>query len=137
MPRPTAADLITRLREVHEEQAGMSLSDEKLAGRLPITLSTLNRWKKGDTRQFAEIVAMLDEAGWLTASTEAGGVARDDQEPSRSPLEELQVGISRLLLGQAEALARLDQVRDEVLARERPEQKPAVRKRSSTSQRAR
>lgn len=62
---PTANELLERLRAIYEEQAGESLSDEKLAGRLPISLSTFNRWKKGDTKQFRDIVKMLGEAGWL------------------------------------------------------------------------
>lgn len=61
----TARALIERLREVYETEAGERLSDEKLAGRLPITLSTFNRWKKGDTRAFRNTVAMLEKAGWL------------------------------------------------------------------------
>lgn len=72
---PTPAQLIERLRAVYEAETGERLSDEKLAGRLPISLSTFNRWKKGDTRAFREIVAMLDTAGWLSIDEDVRALA--------------------------------------------------------------
>lgn len=78
---PNAADLIECLRVIYErrEGEGVKLSDENLAARLPITLSTFNRWKKGNTRQFEQIMTMLAEAGWL--KDDLAQAAPDHQDP--------------------------------------------------------
>jgi hypothetical protein len=83
---PTAARLIERLREVYADKDGSKLSDEKLAGKLPITLSTFNRWKKSDTKAFRDMITMLDAAGWL--QPDAAEVAMDPAAP-HDPLEAL------------------------------------------------
>jgi hypothetical protein len=114
MPRPSAADLIERLRDVYSDRDGTRASDEKLAGQLPITLSTLNRWKKGDTRAFDNIVLMLDEAGWLSPEAPAG--------TARNPQAALLAGVGALLRNQAEAMLALG-VPEELI--ERPEIAPA------------
>lgn len=94
---PTVADLIERLRQVHEQRLGKSLSDEKLAGQLPFSLSTFNRWKNADPRYFQQTVELLNEAGWLAYNADGPGV---EQSP-RTPLEET---LTELALGQAALL---------------------------------
>lgn len=56
---PTAAELLEELREPGE-------SYEALAARLPISLSTVNRWKKSSPRDWDTILTLLDRAGWLS-----------------------------------------------------------------------
>lgn len=104
MPRPTAAQLLERLRAIYESREGEALSDERLAARLPISLSTLNRWKKGDTRQFREIVQALDEAGWLSIGEDAP--AKEATPPD--PLERIGAALVVLARNQALALDALD-----------------------------
>jgi len=105
MSRPTAAELIERLREVHQGD-GKRLSDEDLASRLPISLSTLNRWKKNDAQGFQDIVWMLSTAGWLNT----GGDGRAAVEPPGDPLERIARGVTELLADQKEILSRLPPV---------------------------
>lgn len=103
MPRPSAADLIERLRDVYEQREGVKLADEKLAGRLPISLSTFNRWKKGNTASFDRIVECLDIAGWLSTP-------EDDRvlvAPPGDRLEALLVGQTEMAETLEEILARL------------------------------
>lgn len=107
MSRPTAAQLLDRLREIHQELTGEPLSDETLAGQLPITLSTFNRWKKKDTKMFRAIVKMLDEAGWLV-----------EEEPTRRPSGEA-VAIKPALAEVRFAILSLERL--EALLREQTE----------------
>lgn len=71
MPKPTALQLIERLREIYSAEAEERLSNEKLMARLPISLSTYARWKKKDTSSFDNIIEMLDRAGWLNTGADA------------------------------------------------------------------
>lgn len=100
MSSPSAAALIERLRDVYEQQEGVKLADEKLSGRLPISLSTFNRWKKKDTRSYTDLMSMLATAGWLNLNGEgaSGPVAKPD------PQAALLVGVAAVLQNQAEAL---------------------------------
>lgn len=66
--QPSAADLLEALREPGE-------SYESLAARLPISLSTVNRWKKRSPRDWDTIMLLLDRAGWLSSSRLALGAA--------------------------------------------------------------
>jgi hypothetical protein len=98
MSRPTAAELITRLREIYAAKlpAGEKLSDETLVAKLPITMSTFHRWKKEDTKTFRAIVTMLDDAGWLT-SGEATHRPSDETETAQpGTLAEVRFAISAL-----------------------------------------
>lgn len=106
MPNVRAPDLLERLREVYRDDDGKTLSDEKLAGRLPISLSTFNRWKKGDTKAFRDTVAMLETAGWISIDGEAPA-----QVSSPDRLEEL----STLVEAQGAAMTRsLDELARDV-----------------------
>jgi len=58
MPQPSAAVLLEALRDPGE-------SYESLAARLPISLSTVNRWKKRSPRDWDTILGLLSLAGWL------------------------------------------------------------------------
>jgi transcriptional regulator with XRE-family HTH domain len=102
MSRVTAAALIEHLRKVHGN--GQPLSDEKLAAKLPISGSTLARWKNGDTRAFDNIVEMLAQAGWINAETDAPVTSAS----SLDPLAKLSEGVAELLAGQRRLLAELD-----------------------------
>lgn len=72
MSLPTAKQLIEQLRTALSEN-GQRLTDEQLAARLPITLSTFNRWKKADTDRYTAVIEMVAMAGWL----DEGRLARD------------------------------------------------------------
>jgi hypothetical protein len=96
MSRPTAAELIARLHEIYAEETGGKLSDEDLAGHLPITLSTVNRWKKADTEAFRDIVKMLDKAGWLTTGEATRRASDESEEAQPGPLAEVRFAISAL-----------------------------------------
>lgn len=90
MSRPSAAELIERLRVVHAERLGVTtLSDEDLAAQLPIGLRTFHRWKAADTRGFTAIMAMLLEAGWIT--TAVHDEHDDPPEAHELTLDELRV----------------------------------------------
>lgn len=94
---PTAAALIERLRDLYEAQLGEKLSDERLAAQLKFGLSTLHRWKKEDTEQFALIVKMLDEAGWLNTTADGRVIEESAPRPLPMVLEELALGQAALL----------------------------------------
>lgn len=129
MSRPTAAQLLARLREVYAERDGKPLSEEKLAGRLPITLSTFNRWKKRDTKAFSDIVQMLDDAGWLNDA--ATDLAAETGRPANS--EDV---AASLLLGQAEGLEILRRI-ETALQSEREARTPAAQTKRAASRRKR
>lgn len=114
MSRPTAAQLIERLRTVHEAKVGRPLSDEELAGRLPITLSTFNRWKKADTKAFQSTLTMLEEAGWL-ADSEPGSAEAEPEESIDGRLQVLQARVDELPT--AADLQRLGQTMRRAIAR--------------------
>jgi len=74
---PTAAELLEELRRPGE-------SYESLAARLPISLSTVNRWKRQSPRDWDTTLTLLDQAGWLTpprhlAAARAEAVEADRQ----------------------------------------------------------
>jgi hypothetical protein len=102
MSLPTARDLIERLREIHA-LPGEKLSDEALAAKLPITGSTLARWKRRDPEKFSELVQMMTEAGWLNM----GGDAHADVWRTRDPLVELQATVEAQGLATTQALKAL------------------------------
>jgi hypothetical protein len=88
MSIPSAADLIEELRCQTAEDSDR-LTDEQLAGRLPITLSTLNRWKKEDPRHYTSLMKMLRQAGWLNedrvlAAVRAAERARAEETERRA-----------------------------------------------------
>lgn len=112
MSGPTAAEVIEQLRVVYEEQTGERLSDEKLAAKLPIGLSTFNRWKKSDTRAFRDVVDMLALAGWLNTPEDARALARTIHDPR----EELAAALLVLQEGQRVMLESLQVGQDEILA---------------------
>jgi transcriptional regulator with XRE-family HTH domain len=91
--QPSTRDLIEALREPGE-------SYEDLAARLPISLSTLNRWKRAAPRDWYPILEMLDRAGWLkyngAATARAEQPLLDDPEFA-ARLEELAALLERLL----------------------------------------
>lgn len=95
--RPTAAALIKQLRAVHEKRVGRRLSDENLVAYLPISGSTLGRWKKKDTQQFDAIVEMLDDAGWLAESTGGAEAQNSDDAALDRALEEIAQVLERLV----------------------------------------
>jgi hypothetical protein len=82
--RPTAAALIEKLREPGEAY-------EKLAARLPISLSTVYRWKKGDADDFKRIAGMLEDAGWL----DEAAIRRDLLAAAGDAAEESRPGAER------------------------------------------
>lgn len=77
---PTTADLIEALRKPGE-------SYEALAARLPISLSTVNRWKRESPQDWDGLLQMLEAAGWLNM---AADVPQGDRLPA-DPLERLAV----------------------------------------------
>lgn len=90
---PTTADLIEALRQPGEAY-------ETLAARLPISLSTVNRWKKESPQDWDGLLEMLEMAGWLRLP--------GDAEPAPlSPAREKRR--TRLLREAQAALARLDE----------------------------
>lgn len=101
MPKASAPDLLERLREVYRDADGNTLSDEKLAGKLPISLSTFNRWKKGDTKAFRDTIAMLDTAGWLNIDADA---PRAESPPDL--LADIADGVAEILLRLPEPRAK-------------------------------
>ena len=122
MAAPTAADLLERLRTIYEEREGTRLSDEKLAGRLPITLSTFNRWKRGDTRSFRDVVTLLDQAGWLNMG-EAEPAISSPASQGVDHLEEIAAALKDLTESQAEILRRLPPGDADALPPARPKRK--------------
>lgn len=62
---PSTAELLERLRRVLREEGQPRLTDEALAGELPITLSTVSRWKKRPPRDYRHLMECLALAGWL------------------------------------------------------------------------
>ncbi len=74
----TAADLLDRLRAVHGK--GDHISDEKLAAKLPISGSTLARWKRSDPEHFQAIIEMLDQAGWLNTDADVPDSVGSDRD---------------------------------------------------------
>lgn len=128
MSRPTAAQLLARLRAIYEQREGRSLSDEKLAGKLPISLSAFNRWKKGDTQQFNNIVEMLEIAGWLNTAGDLPSAETDPDLPLGSE------DAAALLLGQAEGLVLLREIHA-ALANAPAEQTPAAPQKKAASRR--
>lgn len=88
---PSAAELIEALRRDGE-------SYEALAARLPISLSTVSRWKNESPRDWNNILTMLDLAGWLvvggsTRADRAGAVTAADLAPA---LEQIADGLGKL-----------------------------------------
>lgn len=80
MAAVSAAALLELLRDRYSNEAGERLTDEDLAARLPITLSTLNRWKKADPQTFPAIVWMLREAGLIVDAPTLAEAAADVDE---------------------------------------------------------
>lgn len=107
----SAADVLERLREDGE-------SYESLASRLPISLSTVNRWKKESPRDWDTIIQLLDAAGLISLE---GGSAVQDMKQRRvrwaevdGRLEELAGVGETVLSGQQEALRTQQEMRDEL-----------------------
>jgi len=65
--RPTTKDLLEALRNPGE-------SYEALAARLPISMSTVNRWKKESPAEWDLYIELLDRAGWLNQDRVEGGL---------------------------------------------------------------
>lgn len=125
MSKIRAADLIERLRHIYG--AGTHLPDPDLAAKLPISLSTVSRWKKGDTAQFDAIITMLDEAKLL--STDAGEPMTSAAETQEAdPQAMTLVGVAAILDNQAEALRVLGVPEDRIA---RPQLLPATSQASS------
>lgn len=77
---PSAADLLEALRAPGE-------SYESLAARLPVSLSTVNRWKKRSPRDWDTILALLSRAGWLNQDRLAA--AQAEAQAAESSAERL------------------------------------------------
>lgn len=97
----SAADLLEKLREPGETY-------ESLAARLPISLSTVNRWKKQSPRDWDTCIALLERAGLLNLE-DAGPVALSQDHP-----ESVAARYARLLENQIEALTGQEEIRDEL-----------------------
>lgn len=66
MPNPTLRDLVDRLRVVLSDSE-TPLTLEELAGHpeTKLKLSTINRWRAGDTEGYARLIELFRLAGWL------------------------------------------------------------------------
>jgi hypothetical protein len=71
---PTTANLIEALRQPRAD--GRLESYEALANRLPISMSTVNRWKRDSPEEWDTFVGLLDEAGWLDHAAISRDLAR-------------------------------------------------------------
>ena len=92
---PTTADLIEALRREGE-------SYEDLAARLPISLSTVNRWKKRSPDDWEALLQMLEMAGWLnvTRPAQTAGLrplTQQERDQALADVTELAALLQRLL----------------------------------------
>lgn len=108
--RPTPADLLVRLRAIHE-----ATTNDDLHKKLPRSVRTLERWKKSGWPQNVEAaLEMLSETGLLRL-TEAGS---DGGASSELVLARLVASVGTLVESHSEALADLQDVRTRLAAAE-------------------